>query len=409
MKKISRFSTILFAFLLPYTNCIYAQKTNPFSSNTTVTDEVSDVDESLGDLCRVAASKIETTAMSGQGVVRINMLNVRQEPWGDILGVITEGTTVEITGQKGDWYQINYNGQTAYVHSKWIVVDGMPRTVPDNCVVTNGAGVKVLETLGGKTIGSFPAGSSLPVLADCGDYWKIKYNGYEAYVPKNDVQPTDYPSNTAVASNNSNTNTNTNGNSSNNNNGSQTIGNTQAKDFYELGTRAYNEWQEYTENSARGEWIRKVGEIVKNTNTYGMKKSLIIAQIINESGWMKPSKLHDFNNVLGINTDMGRIKPSMQSSTWSKKQTAGYNNVTQWNSEGKVVGTYESMRHYDSIEECIEDYANVMSLYHPECVGNNNLEAYRSFLEGYTPNPNESTTDRYRRIIDKYGLEKYDE
>ncbi len=213
------------------------------------------------------------------------------------------------------------------------------------------------------------------------------------------------------SSNSSNTNTSSANNSSNSssNSSSGTIGHTQAKDFYELGTRANNEYLPYTEDSARGEWIRKVGEIVKNTNTYGMKKSLIIAQIINESGWMKPKKLHDFNNVIGINTDMGRIKPSMQSSTWSKKQTAGYNNVTQWNGEGKVVGTYESMRHYDSIEECIEDYANVMSLYHPECVGNNNIEAYRSFLEGYTPNPNESMCDYYKRIIAKYNLERFDE
>lgn len=191
-----------------------------------------------------------------------------------------------------------------------------------------------------------------------------------------------------------------------------TLGHTQAKEFYELGDRAYNEWQEYNESCARAEWIRKVGAIVKNTNTFGMKKSLIIAQIINESGWMSThaSSLSNFNNVLGINTDMGRIKPSMQTSTWSKKKTSGNNNVTQWSSDGShIVGTYESMRHYDSIEECIEDYAEVMSLYHPECKGNNNIEAYRSFLEGYTPNPNASTTDKYKNIIKKYNLERFDE
>ena len=54
------------------------------------------------------------------------------------------------------------------------------------------------------------------------------------------------------------------------------LGNTQASEFYALGDAAYNEWQEYTEDSARGQWIKKVGEIVKNTNTYGIKKSLIV-------------------------------------------------------------------------------------------------------------------------------------
>ncbi len=184
------------------------------------------------------------------------------------------------------------------------------------------------------------------------------------------------------------------------------LGNTQAKEFYELGDKAYN-----GDQAAINEWIEKVGKIVQNTNTYGMKKSLIIAQIINESGWISThaSKLSDYNNILGINTDMGRITPDMQDSTWSKRRTSGVTTVTQWNSSGtSVIPSNESMRYYNSIEECIEDYANVLSLYHPECKGNNNLEAYRSFLESYTPNPNASTTDKYAGIISKYNLDRFD-
>ena len=194
--------------------------------------------------------------------------------------------------------------------------------------------------------------------------------------------------------------------------GPSELGNTQAKDFYELGDLAYNEWQEFTDDCARAKWIKKIGEIVKNTNTYGMKKSLIIAQIINESGWISShaSSLSDYNNILGVNYDMGKIKPEQQDSTWAKNQQYGWNDVTQWSSDGThIVGTNESMRHYSSIEECIEDYSNIMALYHPECKGSNNLEDYRSFLESYTPNPNASTTDKYAGIIKKYGLEKYDQ
>ncbi len=188
--------------------------------------------------------------------------------------------------------------------------------------------------------------------------------------------------------------------------GPGTLGKTQAKEFYALGDKAWN-----SDSSAIAEWVEKVGKIVKNTNTYGMKKSLIIAQIINESGWMSThaSSLSNFNNVLGINTDMGRITPDMQDSTWSKKRTSGNNNVTQWSADGShVVGTNESMRHYDSIEECIEDYANVLSLYHPELKGDNNLLHYKGFLDGYTPNPHESVYYKYNRIINNYNLERFD-
>ena len=41
------------------------------------------------------------------------------------------------------------------------------------------------------------------------------------------------------------------------------LGNTQASSFYALGDAAYNEWQDFTDDCARAEWIRKVGEIVK--------------------------------------------------------------------------------------------------------------------------------------------------
>ena len=61
-------------------------------------------------------------------------------------------------------------------------------------------------------------------------------------------------------------------------------GKTQAKDFNELGDKAYNRDQ-----AAQREWIEKVAKIVQSAqhSKYGIKNSLIIAQIINESGWMR--------------------------------------------------------------------------------------------------------------------------
>ena len=187
------------------------------------------------------------------------------------------------------------------------------------------------------------------------------------------------------------------------------LGNTQASEFYELGDRAYNAYK--VDDPAIQEWIEKVGKIVQRTNTHGMKKSLILAQIINESGWMSThaSSLSDYNNVLGVNTYMGDITPEMQNSAWSKKQTSGYNDVTQWSSDGShIVGTNEDMRHYSSVEECIEDYSEILSLYHPELVGNNDIYAYGGFLDHYTPNPHYRLVDKYANMIEKYNLDRFD-
>ena len=208
---------------------------------------------------------------------------------------------------------------------------------------------------------------------------------------------------------------NTSGESSSGLTCSSSGGGTQAKDFNALGDRAYN-----GDKAAQQEWIEKVGKIVQNAqhSKYGIKNSLIIAQLIQESGWMHTPKTknsdgntltNSCNNVLGINYDMGK-KISDQTSAWSKNpQKCANSSVTQWDSNGNVIGTVEDMRKYNSLEDCIEDYANLVYLYHPECKNNNDIECYRSFLQGYTPNPNRSTCDFYKSVIEMYNLDRFDQ
>ncbi len=64
-----------------------------------------------------AAAKPKTTP----GTVKVNpSLNVRTGPWGKIIGSLYNNNKVEIIGTEGDWYKINYNGQTAYIHANYV-------------------------------------------------------------------------------------------------------------------------------------------------------------------------------------------------------------------------------------------------------------------------------------------------
>ena len=38
----------------------------------------------------------------------------------EILGMLYNGTVVQLTGEEGDWYTISYNGATAYLHKDYI-------------------------------------------------------------------------------------------------------------------------------------------------------------------------------------------------------------------------------------------------------------------------------------------------
>ncbi|MFZ5950331.1 MAG: peptidoglycan DD-metalloendopeptidase family protein [Candidatus Rifleibacteriota bacterium] len=56
-----------------------------------------------------------------EGTVRVNpYLNVRTGPWGKIIGKLYDGDKVKIAGKQGDWYKIQFNGQTAFIHANYV-------------------------------------------------------------------------------------------------------------------------------------------------------------------------------------------------------------------------------------------------------------------------------------------------
>lgn len=77
---------------------------------------------------------------SGQtGTVKVNSkLNIRSGPWGKIIGSFTNGAKLTITGRQGDWLKISYNGKTAYVHSKYVTIDGGSQTASSNAATSPG-------------------------------------------------------------------------------------------------------------------------------------------------------------------------------------------------------------------------------------------------------------------------------
>ena len=65
---------------------------------------------------------VATEEMNATGVVNNDKLNVRSGPStsDDVIGQLTDGDTVDITGMDGDWYRIEYDEEVGYVASKYI-------------------------------------------------------------------------------------------------------------------------------------------------------------------------------------------------------------------------------------------------------------------------------------------------
>ena len=140
------------------------------------------------------------TAFTGY-VVSLGDLNVRTEPraTSGLLGTLPRGSKVEVkaavqnNGKSTDWYQIDYNGKTAYVAAMYV-----SKTAPGT-QQTGGAFTGYVISAGdlnvreearatSRRLGTLPRGSKVQVKASVQEngkdtgWYEIDYNGKTAYV-----------------------------------------------------------------------------------------------------------------------------------------------------------------------------------------------------------------------------------
>ena len=152
----------------------------------------------------------------------------------------------------------------------------------------------------------------------------------------------------------------------------------------------------------------------------GVKESVILAKLIEESGWVSYQStsgylLHGANNIVGMN--YGNFDSSGDAyaydelinsgSRWDAYQTWIPADVTQWDSSGNTIGTHEAMKSFKCIEDCVEDFMAVIVKRSPKLRNNQNIEAYRSFLQSYTPYGDQVSI--VQKIIRKYNLSRHDQ
>lgn len=54
------------------------------------------------------------------GTIAVDNLRLRSWPWGVVLGMYNSGTSVQITGVSGEFYQVEINGQKGYMHKNYV-------------------------------------------------------------------------------------------------------------------------------------------------------------------------------------------------------------------------------------------------------------------------------------------------
>ncbi|MCQ2270983.1 MAG: LysM peptidoglycan-binding domain-containing protein [Bacteroidales bacterium] len=74
----------------------------------------------IGQVIKIAGEAKEPTNKVSKMTVTASALNVRSTPNGTIIGVVNNGTVLNVIGNDGEWYKVEYKNGTGYCHSNYL-------------------------------------------------------------------------------------------------------------------------------------------------------------------------------------------------------------------------------------------------------------------------------------------------
>lgn len=174
-----------------------------------------------GDYVKEISSQVEPTqppqenkSEKGQVIgVEGSNLRVRTAPntSASTYGYLLNGTEVEITGESGDWFAINYKGETGYCYKQYVKktagnsssgsnnnnnngnTGGSQNTAFKGEVISVDVGLRVRQgaTTSSSILGYLYTGDKVDVQGESGGWYKISYKDGTAYVSKDYIKKVD--------------------------------------------------------------------------------------------------------------------------------------------------------------------------------------------------------------------------
>lgn len=105
------------------------------------------------------------------------------------LGLVMKGTRFEYLGKVNGWYQIKFNGQTAYISGSFSKVVDLPQETTINSdgkmmisITGNRVRIRLSASIFGKTLGIAVKGTKLEYLGYKNGWYQVRFNGKIGYV-----------------------------------------------------------------------------------------------------------------------------------------------------------------------------------------------------------------------------------
>lgn len=131
-----------------------------------------------------------TRSNTQESIIAIKDIQVYDNSSGALVpfATINKGTTYQIIGKSGSWYQIDVSGRLGYVHSSGIK---LPFKASDKYFEVYEDNVKIYDSSTGSLlpVADLLKGQVYPRLSDFGNWHQIKYGNKVAYVHKDSTRP----------------------------------------------------------------------------------------------------------------------------------------------------------------------------------------------------------------------------
>ncbi|CAB1250636.1 SH3 domain-containing protein [Clostridium sp. MT-14] len=135
-----------------------------------------------------------SSSSSKTGYVKLqnssSSLNLRTAPQGSIIGSLSNGTSVTISGSSGSWYKVTANGRTGYVYSSYISLSqssstsAASKSKTGTVILNNRSSVLNLRNSPwtGRVLTILPYGSKVTILSTDGRWYKVQAGSIIGYV-----------------------------------------------------------------------------------------------------------------------------------------------------------------------------------------------------------------------------------
>lgn len=127
---------------------------------------------------------INTNAQTLYKVISSSRLNVRELPNSNskVLGTLSPNTQIGVTKFIDEWAEFNYNGQFAYVSSKYIAKIDTEKVRLFKVVSASHLNVRHQPSTNAQVLGTLREGEEIEVLSNTGTWAKIRYKNNIGYV-----------------------------------------------------------------------------------------------------------------------------------------------------------------------------------------------------------------------------------